>query len=146
MNDSNLPAAEPALSAEVIARDDTGAEVRAKHAAINENAKNIVLLAVEIGNLLIESEQHGNFQRWVKDQCGFSQDTAENYMKVARAVRQNPSAIGFSTIRRVLAYVYHQKRGQPKQKSKANTKSTVSKSPPKPETADKPRGRQSVKT
>jgi hypothetical protein len=73
------PVAGPPLS-------DLAASIKSEHAQLMENARNIVGRAIRIGEDLLKAKAqvgHGNFLKWVKDNCGLSDKTAERYMKFA---------------------------------------------------------------
>jgi hypothetical protein len=116
---------------ELIVNDTTAEKINANHALIKSNAGTMVQLAVEIGQLLIAKRkelEHGQFKKWIEENCDFSYETAHNYTKVAR---QKCSALQFSSIRAVLAYSYDTERREQKSEKKDEPK----KSKPKPHPA-----------
>jgi hypothetical protein len=71
--------AEPTLS-ELLAR------IKAEHSCLIGLGRRCVDYAISIGEDLIKAKVlvgHGNFLKWVKDNCGFADKTAERYMKFA---------------------------------------------------------------
>jgi hypothetical protein len=65
---------------------DLAASIKSEHAAIVESTRNIVGRAIKIGQDLLKAKEqvgHGNFLKWVKDNCDLTDKTAERYMKLA---------------------------------------------------------------
>lgn len=59
--------------------------------AAKEQANKAVEIAIECGRLLLEQKKtvgHGNWIDWIKSNCDFSEDTAQNYMRLFRRVRE----------------------------------------------------------
>src|SRR5262245_51217023 len=80
-------------------------KVKECHKQVVETGKNIVRKAIDAGEALIEAKRqvgHGNFLRWVKDNCQLSERTAEDYMACARH-RQKLEAIIAVTANMTLA-------------------------------------------
>jgi hypothetical protein len=70
-------------------------EINEAHRLARASAETAVQHAVRCGQLLIQQRKamkYGEFTPWVKQNCEFSQATANNYMKAAK----NPNALGIS--------------------------------------------------
>jgi hypothetical protein len=66
-----------------------------EHRLARQSAVDAVKHAVACGELLIKLKsnlKHGEFGKWISDNCEFSQATANNYMKAAKS----PNALGTS--------------------------------------------------
>jgi hypothetical protein len=69
--------------------------IKSLHAQVVDAGKNVVRKAIEAGLALIDAKRqvgHGNWLRWLKDNCELSDRTAEVYMTCARN-RQRLEAI-----------------------------------------------------
>ncbi|MBO9479263.1 DUF3102 domain-containing protein [Shimia sp. R11_0] len=81
--------------------------VNSKHREVQRLGRTAKEIAAEIGEELIMLKQklaHGEFTPWVKTECAFSERSAQDYMKIAKAKTQR--AAGFNrcdSIREVLA-------------------------------------------
>jgi hypothetical protein len=61
-------------------------DIKFAHKAITDAGRNIVAKAIEAGDLLNRAKAqvgHGGFLDWVKANCGFTDKTAQRYMKFA---------------------------------------------------------------
>ena len=81
-------------------------EINRMHGCIVAAETTAKMIAAEIGEKLIEQKKrtpHGKFMDWVRDNCSFSQRTAEEYRKVALAKSQSAENFNRCTsIREVL--------------------------------------------
>jgi hypothetical protein len=83
-----------------IAKSNTGLEdlatrIKTAHRAVRDAAKNIVREAITAGVALIDAKRqvgHGNWLRWLRDNCELSERAAEVYVECARN-RQKLEAI-----------------------------------------------------
>ena len=69
--------------------------IKSLHAQVIDAGKNVVRKAIDAGVALIEAKrqvEHGQWLRWLKDNCELSERTAEVYMTCARN-RQRLEAI-----------------------------------------------------
>jgi hypothetical protein len=60
--------------------------VKALHAAVIDNGKNVVRKGIDAGLALIEAKKlvgHGQWLPWLRDNCGVSERRAQHYMKLA---------------------------------------------------------------
>lgn len=77
------------------------------HQQIVSNDRTMKNFAADIGEMLIQKKaelKHGEFIPWVEQWCYFKKDTAQDYMKVARAKKGARSAFDqCASIREVLA-------------------------------------------
>jgi hypothetical protein len=63
------------------------ARIRAEHEAAQSAMRSVVIHAIEAGKLLMEAKAlvgHGNWLVWLEENCGFSERTAQGYMRLAR--------------------------------------------------------------
>lgn len=63
------------------------ADIRAAHADIGSLAGILADKVIATGHLLIEAKalvKHGQWLLWLKESCGFSEQTARNYIRAAR--------------------------------------------------------------
>jgi hypothetical protein len=77
----------PLKSPEYTALAELGSKIKALHAEVIEAGRNVVRKAIEAGVALIEAKgkvRHGEWLPWLKRCCGFSERTAQDYMKLAR--------------------------------------------------------------
>jgi Protein of unknown function (DUF3102) len=91
-------------------------KIRECHKQVVDAGKNIVRKAIDAGEALIEAKRqvgHGNFGRWVKDNCELSERTAEVYMECARN-RQKLAAIIAATANMTLAAALRAIKDKPK--------------------------------
>jgi Protein of unknown function (DUF3102) len=73
--------------APVVTLSDLGARIKSGHSSLIGLGRRYVEHAISIGEDLIQAQVlvgHGNFLKWVKDNCGFTDKTAERYMKFAK--------------------------------------------------------------
>src|SRR5262249_10854 len=64
---------------------DLATRIKSLHAQVLDAGKNVVRKAIEAGVALIEAKRqvgHGNWLRWLKENCELSERTAEVYMSV----------------------------------------------------------------
>lgn len=64
-------------------------QIREEHARCETSARTMLEHAREVGRLLIEAKskvQHGGWETWVADNCGFSLRTGQAYMRLARGL------------------------------------------------------------
>lgn len=83
--------------------NDLAIQINAEHEACIGAASTAVEHAIEAGRLLIEAKSqvpHGGWMAWVKENCRFSQDRANCYMRVSA---NSSHAMNFSSIRQALA-------------------------------------------
>jgi hypothetical protein len=74
---------------------DLATRIKSLHAQVLDAGKNVVRKAIEAGVALIDAKRqvgHGNWLRWLKENCELSDRTAEVYMECARN-RQRLEAI-----------------------------------------------------
>src|SRR6516225_7333896 len=74
---------------------ELAAKIKSLHAAVIDSGKNVVRKAIEAGVALIDAKRqvgHGNWLKWLKENCELSERTAEVYMECARN-RQKLEAI-----------------------------------------------------
>ena len=74
---------------------DLATRIKSLHAQVLDAGKNVVRKAIEAGVALIEAKRqvgHGNWLKWLKENCELSERTAEVYMECARN-RQKLEAI-----------------------------------------------------
>jgi Protein of unknown function (DUF3102) len=60
--------------------------IKSLHSAILDSTRTAVRKAIEAGELLREAKDkagHGNYLRWLKENCGISERTAVRYMNLA---------------------------------------------------------------
>ena len=90
---------------------ELAASIKAGHAHVVRAGQAVAALAVTVGRSLGEAKGlvgHGNWQVWVENHCGFSVRTAQDYIRVARAIDGGlvkPQHAADLTIRRILAQV-----------------------------------------
>jgi hypothetical protein len=61
--------------------------IKSLHSQIVDAGKNVIRKAIDAGNALIDAKRqvgHGNWLKWLKDNCELSDRTAEVYMTCAR--------------------------------------------------------------
>jgi len=66
---------------------DLATRIKSLHAQVLDAGKNVVRKAIEAGVALIEAKRqvgHGNWLKWLKENCELSERTAEVYMTCAR--------------------------------------------------------------
>jgi hypothetical protein len=66
---------------------DLATRIKSLHAQVLDAGKNVVRKAIEAGVALIDAKRqvgHGNWLRWLRDNCELSERTAEVYMECAR--------------------------------------------------------------
>jgi len=80
--------------------------INSKHLEVKRLELTAKDVAAEVGDMLIEvkkSLSHGEFKKWVEDNCSFSYSTAKDYMNIAKAKRQRAALFdGCTSIREVL--------------------------------------------
>jgi hypothetical protein len=88
------------------------ARIRAEHEAAQSAMRTAVAHAVEAGKLLIEAKKlvgHGGWLAWVKENCAFSDRTAQGYMRLAthmpRLDEANAQRVAGLSLREALASV-----------------------------------------
>ncbi len=62
--------------------------------------------AIEIGTRLIEAKElvdHGEWEKWLKENVNYSQSTANNFMRVAKEYGSNPQSFGNLTYTQAVA-------------------------------------------
>jgi len=81
-------------------------KINSKHLEVKRLELTAKDVAAEVGEMLIEFKQslpHGEFKKWVEDNCSFSYSTAKDYMNIAKAKRQRAALFDECTsIREVL--------------------------------------------
>ncbi|MCL6285995.1 DUF3102 domain-containing protein [Ruegeria sp. 2012CJ41-6] len=81
--------------------------VNSKHREVQRLGRTAKEIAAEIGEELIKVKQklaHGEFMPWVKAECAFSERSAQDYMKIAKAKTQRAADFNrCDSIREVLA-------------------------------------------
>ena len=86
--DSKLPARTKAPSLNVKRWDTVPVKINKLHALAQQAAATAIEYAVAAGKLLIEEKKyvgHGGWLSWLQENVDFSERTARNYMRVARA-------------------------------------------------------------
>jgi hypothetical protein len=76
-------------------------EIKKLHNGVLESIKLSIDGAIRIGELLTECKKevgHGNWMQWVKDNCGFSQKTANNYFKAYQR-KDDPKFVTVTNLR-----------------------------------------------
>jgi hypothetical protein len=71
--------------------DSLAARIKQEHTAAEGALRSGLAHALEAGRLLLEAKRgvgHGEWLRWVQDQCGLSERLAQKYMQVARELPQ----------------------------------------------------------
>ena len=66
---------------------DLATRIKSLHAQVLDSGKNVVRKAIEAGVALIDAKRqvgHGNWLRWLKENCELSERTSEVYMECAR--------------------------------------------------------------
>ena len=66
---------------------DLVTRIKSLHSQVIENGKNVIRKAIDAGNALIDAKRqvgHGNWLKWLKENCELSDRTAEVYMTCAR--------------------------------------------------------------
>jgi hypothetical protein len=66
---------------------DLATRIRSLHAQVLDHGKNVVRKAIDAGTGLIDAKRqvgHGNWLRWLKENCELSERTSEVYMECAR--------------------------------------------------------------
>jgi hypothetical protein len=66
---------------------DLAARIRTEHEATASTLQRSVEHAMAVGDLLTEAKRrvkHGRWLPWLSEQCGFSQRTAQLYMRIAK--------------------------------------------------------------
>ena len=84
---SDLQTKPPATAEAPATLSDLGARIKSEHSRLIGLGRRCVDYAIGIGEDLIKAQVlvgHGNFLKWVKDNCGFTDKTAERYMKFAK--------------------------------------------------------------
>jgi hypothetical protein len=76
----------PATADAPMTLSDLGARIKSGHSSLIGLGRRYVDHAISIGEDLLKAKLlvgHGNFLKWVEDNCGFADKTAERYMKFA---------------------------------------------------------------
>ncbi len=71
----------------MVAMNTLSEAINAAHDAVKGAGKTMLLKAKEAGELLLQAKSecaHGQFKPWIEENCAFSYDTANDYMKVAK--------------------------------------------------------------
>jgi phage N-6-adenine-methyltransferase len=79
--------------------------IRAEHEAAQSAMRSAVSHAVEAGKLLMEAKRtvgHGGWEAWVRDSCGFSERTAQGYMRLARLDPEKAQRVALLSLREAL--------------------------------------------
>nr|WP_282959539.1 DUF3102 domain-containing protein [Brucella oryzae] len=74
-----------------MSREDE-ASARADAVLIRSHVGDIAKKGIEIGQALNRQKErmaHGTFEQWVRDECGISEATARQFMRVAATVAKN---------------------------------------------------------
>jgi Protein of unknown function (DUF3102) len=90
--------------------DAVALAINHEHMLATEAAEDAITHAIRCGELLIQQKhrsRHGTFQAWVRDHCEFSHDTANAYMRAARA---KTSGLVFSSLREIITRERAEKR------------------------------------
>jgi len=90
--------------------DSLGARINAEHSACAAALKAGLAHAIEAGRLLLEAKAavgHGGWSAWLGARCGFSERTAQGYMRVARHAAElgagDPQRVADLSLRGALA-------------------------------------------
>jgi ParB family chromosome partitioning protein len=81
------------------------ARIRAEHEAAQSALRSAVSHAVEAGKLLMEAKKsvpYGGWEAWVRDSCGFSERTAQGYMRLARLAPEEAQRVALLSLRDAL--------------------------------------------
>jgi hypothetical protein len=105
--------------------DGLAVQIQQAHAMVARASLAVIAFAVTAGRLLCQAREHipaGSWGEWVEEKCEFSVRTAQDYMRVARALDEGlidpQHAAGFSSLRKVLAMLRkNQSTGQHGQES-----------------------------
>jgi hypothetical protein len=84
---------------------DLATRIRAEHDAAQSAMRSAVGHAVEAGKLLMEAKKsvpHGGWEAWVRDSCGFSERTAQGYMRLARLAPDEAQRVALLSLRDAL--------------------------------------------
>jgi hypothetical protein len=80
----------PAVVAEELTRSnsltDLASRIKTEHAAVDAALKRSVEHAMSTGELLLEAKtqiKHGQWLKWLQENCGLSTRMAQNYMRLA---------------------------------------------------------------
>lgn len=87
-------------------------EINEQHRLAKLHAAETIKHAVRCGELLLQQKKllpHGEFTRWVEQNCEFSARSARAYMQVTENF-QNGSALPFSSIRQALLPAHHSQK------------------------------------
>jgi ParB family chromosome partitioning protein len=79
--------------------------IRAEHEAAQSAMRSAVSHAVEAGKLLMEAKKsvpYGGWEAWVRDSCGFSERTAQGYMRLARLAPEEAQRVALLSLRNAL--------------------------------------------
>lgn len=80
--------------------------INREHDACENAFGEAVAHAIEAGRLLVEAKglvPHGGWLGWLKDNCRFSERTAQGYMRVAKLGGENPQRVAGLSLRDALA-------------------------------------------
>jgi phage N-6-adenine-methyltransferase len=81
------------------------ARIQAAHEAAQSAMRSAVSYAFEAGKLLMEAKKlvgHGNWESWVRESCGFSERTAQGYMRLARLDPEKAQRVALLSLRDAL--------------------------------------------
>jgi hypothetical protein len=84
---------------------DLALRIRAEHEAAQSAMRSAVSHAVEAGKLLMEAKKsvpYGGWEAWVRDSCGFSERTAQGYMRLARLAPEEAQRVALLSLRDAL--------------------------------------------
>jgi phage N-6-adenine-methyltransferase len=84
---------------------DLATRIRAEHEAAQSALRSAVGHAVEAGKLLMEAKKsipYGGWEAWVRDSCGFSERTAQGYMRLARLDPEEAQRVALLSLRDAL--------------------------------------------
>ncbi len=98
------------------------------HKILNIQLKTPLNTAIEIGQLLIEVKEnvgHGNFLNWIKDNCFFSDKTAQSYMKCYLYKSKIESVSNLNEAYKQIEYIERQEKQKEWQKKDTAIKQKI---------------------
>ncbi len=84
---------------------DLATRIRAEHEAAQSAMQSAVNHAIQAGKLLMEAKKsvpYGGWEAWVRDSCGFSERTAQGYMRLARLDPEEAQRVALLSLRHAL--------------------------------------------
>jgi len=87
-------------------------EINKYHRQLIGHLKNSVEIGIKIGNILIDVKkelQHGEFTEWINSNCGFTDRTARNYIKLYEYKSKTETVSDLSTAYKVIQQIEYEK-------------------------------------